>query len=318
MDVRLIDRPMVDASAWAALARGGSFFQTLAWADVCAAGIGPQARSVFLCGFEGDGLWAGLPAVITRRLGQRSFFSMPYGTYGGILFAPEVGAERRREFVLRLNDFLRAERFAQVEITDFEGSLAGGSAYPLVRVALSTHVIPLSAEAEYHPPDKKIEGHLRTGRKTGAEIVAVEQDTLDDFYELYRRTEVRHGRKKPRYHRRMFEQVWRLLSGTGMLYWNGLLVEGRLAGSQISFIFGETLFSWQTVSDYDLRQYKPNHLLLDDAIRYGLGRGVRRVNLGGSPEGAAGLREYKERWGGQAVMYDAYSYRSRWHRLVRR
>lgn len=318
MDVRVIERPAMDSSAWASLARGGSFFQTLPWADVCTAGIGRRAKAVFVCGFDQGELKAGLPAVITRRFRQTSFFSMPYGTYGGVLFDSGLGAEGRRSFLTHLDDYLDAGRFAQVVITDFAGSLADWAPRRLTRTVLSTHVVSLASDGEYHPPDKKIEGHLRAGRKTGAEIVGVDEDMLDDFYDLYRRTEARHGRHKPRYHRRMFEQVRRQLADSGMLYWNGLLVEGRLAGSQINFIYGDMLFSWQTVSDYDLRQYKPNHLLLDDAIRYGLGRGVRRVNLGGSPEEAEGLRDYKERWGGQTVEYAVHSHRSALHRLVRR
>ncbi len=318
MDVRIIERPAVGLPAWEALVGQRSFFQTVAWADVCAVGMGPQARAVFLCAFE-DGVYrAGLPAIITRRFGLKSFFSMPYGTYGGAVYSPGVDDEFRRRFCDCLATTLEAGGFWYIDIADYFDSLQLWPDCPLIRTRCETHIIELQNGVEFMPSDKGTAGDIRAGEKRGGRIVTIDSSRLDDFFRLYRLTEQRHGRTRLRYSREFFGAILDHLAGTDRMYWTGFEAEGTLIGSQINFIHGDTLFYWQAVSDYDKRWYKPNQALLYDAILHAGRRGLRQVNLGGSPEDAAGLRKFKEQWGGRPVTYDVYSYRSRLHKLVRR
>lgn len=317
MDFHVIERPTVDLSAWETLVRKESFFQTATWADVCAAGIGRRARAVFLCGFEGNVLKAGMPAIISNRFGLRSFFSMPFGTYGGAAFAPDVDDESKSRFGRWLSEMIEAGRYWQVEISDYNDSLHSRSGCSLVRSRYETHVVDLPEGVEFVPPDKGTSADVRAGEKRGGKIVTVDADRLDEFCRLYRLTEARHGRTRRRYTRDFFAAILQHLGDTGRLHWTGLEADGMLVGSQINFIHGDTLFYWQAVSDYEKRWFKPNHVLLYDAIRYAQANGIPRVNLGGSPRGAASLRKFKEQWGGRPVEYDVYSYRSRLHRLVR-
>lgn len=318
MDVQIIERPAMDLPAWNALVRQRSFFQTIAWADVCAAGMGAQARAVFLCAFEDGGLKAGLPAIITSRFGLKSFFSMPYGTYGGAVYSPDFDDEFKRRFCDGLTKTLAAGGFWHMDITDYFESLRLWSDCPLIRTRCETHVIELQDGVEFIPPDKGTAGDIRAGEKRGGMIVTIDSGRLDDFFRLYRLTEKRHGRTRLRYSREFFGAILDHLGGTDRLYWTGFEAEGVLIGSQINFIHGDTLFYWQAVSDYEKRWYKPNQALLYDAILNAGGRGLRQINLGGSPEDAVGLRKFKEQWGGRPIAYDVYSYRSRLHRLMRR
>ena len=53
-----------------------------------------------------------------------------------------------------------------------------------------------------------MEGHIRSGRRAGGKIIAVDSaDLIDAFYDLYRATERRHGRKRPRHPRRFFRAL---------------------------------------------------------------------------------------------------------------
>ena len=319
MIFRQIDRPELDQPAWDSLTEPVSFFHSSVWSDVWVDALAPRGTAVFLCGFDGRSLVAGLPAVITRRLGIRSFYSMPNGTYGGAVFASGIDDNARQEFRDGLAAYLRQARFDRVEIADFYGALTDWPDSPLGKSSAATHMIDLKDGVAYRPPDKKIMGHLHAGQKSGGEIVRVTDEMgLDPFYRLYRMTEGRHGRKRPRYTRRFFACLLRRMADNPALYWTAVLLDGEMIGSQINFIQGKTLFNWQTVFDYEMRQHKPNHLLLEDAIRVGMARGVGRVNLGASPPEADGLIDYKERWGGIRHEYNILSYRSLRHRLLRR
>lgn len=318
MDVRIIERPAVDLPVWEALVRQRSFFQTVAWADVCATGMRGQTRAVFLCGHEDNVLKAGLPAIITRRFGLKSFFSMPYGTYGGVAYAGNVDDEVKRQFCNCLATTLDAGGFWYIDMTDYFDSLRLSPDCPLIRTRCETHILELQEGGEFIPPDKGTAGDIRAGEKRGGRIVTIDSGRLDDFFRLYRLTEQRHGRTRLRYSREFFGAILDILGGTDRLYWTGFEAEGTLIGSQINFVHGDTLFYWQAVSDYDKRWYKPNQVLLYDAILHAGKRGLRQVNLGGSPRDAVGLKKFKEQWGGRPIAYDMYSYRSRLHRLMRR
>jgi len=320
MDFKVIERPMLDVAAWEKLSARASFFQTIAWADICSDAMGSRARPVFICGFKDRRLRAGMPAIVTSRFGLASLYSMPYDTYGGIIFDDRISAEDKDDFYTGMVAYLRKDLYSRIVITDFSASLAGCEKRCdlHVRTAL-THVIPLSSDRTYEPPDKKTRGHVRRGKKEGAEIVTIDsEEYLDEFFNLYCLTEKRHGRETPRYDRHFFDTLLLRLADSNTLLWLGVIADGEMIGSQINFIHADTLFNWQTVSDYDKRRFKPNHLLLDYAIDVARERTLSRVNLGASPEDAEGLIDYKDRWGGRQVEYDIYYYRSGLRKLLGR
>lgn len=317
MKFRVLDRDELDVSAWNDLAANGSFFHTVSWADICVSGIGNRARSVFLTLYDDNRLAAGMPAIITRRFGFRTLSSMPFGTYGAPIFAPDSTPENRRQFMTHLNQYLQKEKFSSVVIADFEGRLSEWDRAVIRRGRCLTHVIDLDDE-EFHP-HKKIEYDIRAGQKADSKIIRLDNSSrVADFYRLYRMTEKRHENRGPRRGFEFFEAILDHLADSHTLYWTGLTVEDSLVGSQIHFIHGGTLFNWQTVSDYEMRRYKPSQLLMNDAFRYAAEQGLTRINLGASPPEASGLIRYKERWQGKKVEYDLLTARSWYRKLLGR
>lgn len=307
MEFRVIDRKSLDVGAWEELTRRSSFFHTHQWVDTCVEGLSPGARAEFLCGYEGGRLVAGMPAVIVSRLILRSFYSMPYGTYGEVVLADGADAALRDEFYIHLVRYLKKGRFSRISITDFDRNFSRLIEPFLSHSGSFTHIIRLGGDDEHTPPDRKINGHIRAGQRAESEVEVVRtREQLNEFYRLYEMTEKRHGSIKLLYSRHFFNSVMKHLGGTPMLYWNCLMHEGRMIGSCINFIYNDSLFNWQTVSNYEYRHLKPNHLLLSESIRYGIGRGVNEINLGASPPYAHSLIDYKERWGGARVDYDSY------------
>jgi len=307
MDFRIIDRRSLDVEAWERLTRSASFFHTHQWADTCVDGLSPGAHAVFLCGYEGDRLVAGMPAVIRKRLMLKSFYSMPYGTYGEAVLAEGANGNIRDEFYVHLVKYLKNGRFSRISITDFDRNFSSLIEPFLVHREVFTHIIYLDGRDEHNPPDRKINGHIRAGQRADSEIGTVRsRDQLNAFYRLYEMTEKRHGSIRPLYSKHFFASILRHLGDSPMLYWNCLMSGEEMVGSCINFIFNDSLFNWQTVSNYEYRHLKPNHMLLSESLRVGLERGAVRANLGASPPYAHSLIDYKERWGGVRVEYDSY------------
>jgi hypothetical protein len=318
MDFRVLDREELDIPAWDNLVRNGSFFQTQSWAEICVDGVATEARSLFLCGYDRNRLAAGMPAIITSKYGMKSLYSMPDGTYGAPVFSTKNDPEFNRTFLDNLAKYLQAEKFSKVMIVDFEGRLSEWSEHSLNRSGYFTHLVSLEKPEQFRP-HKKIEYDLRAGQNIKSEIIRIQSKSqVDEFYRLYRLTESRHGRKKPRYSKRFFESIFHHLSDSEMLYWTGMMAKGAMVGSQIHFIYGDMLFNWQTVSDYAARQYKPSQLLMNNAINHALKEGLKKVNLGASPPEAEGLIRYKERWHGRRVDYDILTARSGLRKMLGR
>ncbi len=319
MNCTVFDYQSLDRPAWEKLSRYGSFFHTHRWMRICIDGLTPHVDGIFICGFENGALVAGMPAIVTKHFGLSSFYAMPYGTYGETVFDPSLEADRRAEFYRFLIDYLKTQRFSRVAITDFDGTLHGITTNQLKCERCFTHIISLNGNEEHNPPDKKVNGHIRAGQRAETNITRLtSQEQLEEFYSLYELTERRHGRRRPLYRKEFFASILRHIGDSETLYWNCLISEGAMIGSCINFIFNGSLFNWQTVSDYESRRLKPNHVLLADAIRRGVEAGVKQVNLGASPHDAQGLIDYKERWGGIRVDYDCYCYNSWIRRLLKR
>lgn len=323
MEFRVIDRQSLDVTEWDRLSRAGSFFQTVTWADVCVRGLpanrlGVRADAVFLCGYDNGRLVAGLPAVITRRLGVPSFDSMPNHTYGSALFAVGLSEELKEDFIANIAGYLNGRRFSRITITDFERRLRNRDAIGLRPECSLTHIVMIDSIEDFEP-HRRIKRDLRTAAKSEYTITPVRSGSdIDAFYRLYRLTERRHGRRRPLYRRGFFHALADVMADSKMLYWPGLVIEGTMVASQINFIHGNTLINWRVVSDYEWRRYKPSQLLLYDAIEKAASMGVTRINLGASPPDAEGLIAYKERWGGMKVEFDIYSHRSRLRRMMGR
>lgn len=291
----------VDREQWDRISATGSFFQTFPWVEICSAGL--DAEAVFVCIYEKDKLIAGMPGIIVSRFGFKSFLSMPYDTYGGALFDSDLASEKRREIAVKLLSYVISMRFSAIIITDqkqyLKSEISNSS-----RLAF-TQIVDMGENPTLDPPDKKIMGHIRAGQKRDSQIVDIQTtEQLDRFYELYRQTAERHGDKIPRHAKRFFETICDKLAGPDKMIFIALMVDDKMAGAHLGFLDSDTLINWQTVSDYELRQFKSNHLLMHEAASRAIKKGIRYINLGASPGGADGLVDFKQRWGGVRNEYD--------------
>lgn len=248
-----------------------------------------------------------MPAVITKKFGMRSFYSMPYGTYGEVVMAEGTDDTQRDEFYVHLVIYLKKGRFSRIAITDFNRNFSRLSEPFLSHTESFTHIIKLNGNGPHFPSRKSVGRHIRSGLKADTSLVEIStKEHVKEFYKIYEMTEKRHGSIRPLYSRHFFNSILKHLGGTDILYWKSLVYKDRMIGSSIKFIYHDTLFSWQVVSDYEYRHLKPNHVLMFDGIQMGNKAGIKKINLGSSPRYAQSLIDYKESWGGEKVEYDTY------------
>lgn len=308
MNIRIENLQTVDRIKWAKLVEAGSFFQSYDWVDICATGLDGEA--VFICSYEREKLIAGFPGIIVKRYGFRSFLSMPFDTYGGVLFSGEFPNDEKENIAAELLSHIRSQNYSAVIITDRKRILRNGVPASAIRTAF-TQMVDLGDEPELEPPDKKIMGHIRSGQRLDSQIVDIETDEqVRQFYGLYCETARRHGDKSPRLSLTFFETVFNKLSGSDKMIFIAVMVDQNMVGARLAFIDNKNLINWHMVSDYDSRQYKANHLLMYETMTRAIKRGVRYVNLGASPEDAVGLIDFKKRWGGVQEEYDIITFKS--------
>jgi lipid II:glycine glycyltransferase (peptidoglycan interpeptide bridge formation enzyme) len=93
--------------------------------------------------------------------------------------------------------------------------------------------------------------------------------------------------------------------------------DGQLLGFALSFIHKEEAYYWEGVTLREGEGLRPADALFTDLFTMALGRGLKRVNLGGSPQGAEGLVRYKEAWGASPVEYLSYVRITPWFNRLR-
>ncbi len=318
MDIRCYRLADLDTAAWDALTSHATIFHSRYWANVCEHGLRSLAQAMFYIGYLDGTPVAGCPLVTTRKMGLTSAYSMPFGTYGGIIESDSGSDGHKVELIKHLQREFSNSGYSMISIVNSPtaGDIPWGG---YLRDEYSTHIIPLPGDDQYYPDDKKIEGHIRAGLKRGGEIIPIESESqVGDIIQLYHETERRHGRIRPIMPDNLFISLFQTFCDNPALYWTALLAENRIIGSMINLFYRDTMMNWQTVSDYEMREYKPNQLLLADAIAEAQRRGMLYINLGASPPDAEGLRDYKSRWGGREEKYAIYSKVSHLRKLIGR
>ncbi len=319
MEFRIITRPELDHRAWDKLTQGASFYQTRYWADVCTQGIAGEAQALFLSGFRKSRLVAGMAAIVTARLGKGSFYSMPYGTYGGFVFDNDATDDEKREYSKGLGSWLQSGNFSLLEIVNFEGCWNPSIIPDVEKQETFAHIMKLEGANNDFFSGPNVRAEIKAGQRRGTQVVEVQhKDQVKRSYDIYLETEKRHGRIRPVYSQRFFNAIFDFLKSTGKLRWTVAVVKSRIIGSQINFVHGDTLYYWQGVMEYASRQYKPTYLLINDAIEYARNRELAKINMGASPANAPGLIEFKKKWGGVRYDYTIYRRRSRLRKLLGR
>lgn len=277
---------------WVATVPGATLFHHPAWAGLMAGTYGFQ--SGFFTLLDGSGhICAGLPiAEVGRWPHGRRLVSMPFTD----ACEPLATNDRSRtELILKLQIWRRKQHARQLEVRwplPEEPGVFAGATYAF-------HVTSLDRdpEAVFHRFKKtQVQQCIYRAQKLGVEVTrATSWQDMRAFYRLHLMT--RHRLGTPVQPLRYFRLLWERLLMQGF----GFLLLAR-AGEQL--VAGAVFLNWNgsliykySASDAEYWKFRPNNLLLWEAIRWGCENGYRVFDWGRTDLGNRGLREFKNGWG---------------------
>lgn len=281
---------------------GDAFFASRIFAGLWRA---RGAAPVVWCAQEGQDLLAVLPGVVLGRGPLQRFMSMPDGCYGGVFIAPAASSERER-LTAALLDAIVAAGYLKTFLFDFDGHLGRDDRFTVQ--PLETTLVDISAPG-WGPPDRKLLAQIRKAEREGIRIQPLDWARHgSEFMRLMRQTERRHH-NRPRYPESFFRALALAATTDPRLHLVWCEHEGRGVCTHLYVLERGMLQGWQIYFDKAYSFLKPNQYIRFLTCREMAKRGVRTLNLGGSPENAPGLEYYKSRWGGRTLAYRMLSLR---------
>ena len=252
---------------------------------------------------DDDGVAGVIPGVEFGHGFWKRFMSMPDGCYGGVFTDPKHPADQSTT-TAELLDAVIARRYLRTFLFDFDGHLPTDDSR-FQTMDLVTTLVDI-AHPDWVPPDKKIQSQIRKAEREGIELQPMDwAQHGEQFLQLLRMTEVRHQstcKLPPSFFKRLAEAA----QADSRIHWVWCEYQGQGVCSHIYFLERGMLQGWMIIFDKAFSFLKPNQYIRFVTCREMALRGVRLLNLGGTPDNAPGLDYYKRRWGGKDIHYRGF------------
>jgi FemAB-related protein (PEP-CTERM system-associated) len=244
---------------------------------------------VYLLAEDGGEVRGVLPLVMMRsRLFGRRLVSMPFLDYGGILAAPDSGAEPA--LLAAAIEVARGRRAQTLGLRQF---LPTGLPHPATADRV-TMLLDLGTEQEAWkalPSERR--NRIRKGERNGLVAAWGGAELREEFYRVFAVNMRDLG--SPVHSRRFFSVMLEELGGTARV----LLVRdpgGRTVGAAVCLFFRDTIMVPWVSSLREAFTLCPNFVLYWEVMRFGCRRGYRVLDLGRSFLNK-GTFEFKRQWG---------------------
>jgi len=258
---------------------------------------------------------AGFPFILSDKYRLKRVYSMPFGTYGGLLVKENLVAEEVRRLYDKIESKFKKLKVISTEVIDFYRNQNSLSKYGYKAVKGYTHILDLSKYVA-NPLHKVKRGAIQAEKK-GVKVTSLSSaERIRDCYELVQKRDKGLGLKKSKYPLGLYENIWNILASEKELLWRVATIEDRIIAFQINYLFKDTIYYWEGASKLEALHLRPNDALFKDTIQWGISQGYRYYNLGGSPKNAEGLVRFKEAWGGERKDYLIYSKKTFWYKTA--
>lgn len=258
---------------------------------------------------------AGFPFILSDKYRLKRVYSMPFGTYGGMILSEGFQIEKVAELFEKMDKELRKLRVAGAEVIDFFDQQKRLDQFGYRAEKAYTHILDLS-KYMYNPVHKTKRGAIQA-EKRGVKVEPLSSvEKIRDCFNLVLERDKRHGLKRPKFPLGLYENIWNILKSGQELRWSMATVDEQTIAFQINFLFKDTIYYWEGASLSEALNLRPNDALFFDTIQWGIAQGYRYLNLGGSPENAEGLVRFKEAWGGEKREYLIYNKKKFWYRTL--
>jgi CelD/BcsL family acetyltransferase involved in cellulose biosynthesis len=306
----------VDRSEWNALVEAdprATFFARAEWAELAAGATG--GRAVWLAARDAGRLVAGLPAVETPRLGSTILESLPFGTYGGVLSAPDCPPSAPRELLDLYVGLARGPRVAAAHLMDLAGIPDGLPGFGARDEGAQIVRLDRPFDEIWGAFRPSARNKVRKARKAGVTVRRARGEAdFAAYHSMLQESAARWG-ERSLFGLGFFLGLSRL-PGEGVQMWVAEH-EGRVIGADLNLVEHGWIMNWGNVSRTDAQRFAPNNLLHAAAMERGVEEGHRVYDLGSSA-GIAGVDAFKAAFGTERIPLRLLSLEKPWYRLAKR
>jgi CelD/BcsL family acetyltransferase involved in cellulose biosynthesis len=320
-----IERLSEPPSAWAELCRNdprATLFTHPRWMEAVLRAF-PGHRPLYLVAVDGDRAQGLIPLVRRRRLGLDQILSLPFGTHGGPLVAPNAGPDTVPALARAFRELVSGIRVMRFEMTVFNpgAALEEGLAGELGGWArrMTTHLIDLTPGFDHlwdERYDRNTRNCVRMSERAG--VTAAEETGPEALAVLHRLHEAQ-ARDWTGIHAFSLDALRGVCDTLGT---DARIYVARREGKPLmACLFleheGREIRPWVSGTDPDARPVRASHLLYNHALRDACGRGRRVWDFGGSG-GNQGIEFFKQSFGATPAPVVRFFHVAGWVRRVRR
>jgi FemAB-related protein (PEP-CTERM system-associated) len=262
----------------------GTFFHLTGWKQVIEKVLGH--RCFYLAAYRDRQLSGIFPiAHVRSRLFGNCLVSLPLGVYGGICAEDPASYFKLLKAASDLGDHLGVKYLEMRNRTEpFPTSLPGRDLYVTFTQSLSP-----GPEKLFQNLPKKTRYEVRIGQKAGLEWV--EEEPLDEFYEIYAHNVHRLG--TPVFPKELFVQLRRALPG----HWRLFLVRkgGRAIAGAFCWYFKGSVMPFYVGSLKEFYRDSPNNFMYWKLMEQSCREGLECFDFGRSKRGT-GSFSFKTTW----------------------
>ncbi len=304
----------IDRDAWSRLLAASAAatpFHSIGWLEALERSYESIEGRVLVV--EGDNGYSGaFPFAVQTRLGFLSrILSLPFGTYGGPVVAQDSPRDISKTLWNAFHERIRTARVLSAQVVDLERDTLSCLSHGYKAISTFTHRISLASEyRDVHREvySQNIRKMIRQSRERGVRVEEVTNEKgVGAYAEIAAHTLDRRGAKV--YSEELFMNAFRLMKKECVFHL--AFHEDRPVAGTVHFCSGDSIMNWLTASYPEHWHLRPNNALVDAAIRWAIERGMSDYDFGGTPEGAEGLRRYKESWGAKRHGYVVHARESR-------
>jgi CelD/BcsL family acetyltransferase involved in cellulose biosynthesis len=279
-----------------------TIFNHPSWAQLLSESYGYKSFAMSLRN-DANRVIAGLPVIeVKGLLGRRRLVSLPFTDYSEPLYADPI---YKLPFIERLKALHQQHPARQLEIR--------AKLPPQEEVSFSSdyvlNLIPLSDGIEHvsHNICRMHRQNIRKAKRCGVTIESGhEEQHLRAFYALHLETRRRKG--VPIQPWSFFRKLGELLLASGLGFVLLAYHEDRCIAGAVFLHFNRTLTYKYGASASSGLLLRPNNLIMWTAIEWGCHHGYHVLDMGRTQADDAGLRRYKNGWGGEEneLVYSSF------------
>ncbi len=302
-----------DRAAWqhfVAAHPDANIFQTPAFADVAAGTAGWASRPLAAVDSASGEIAALWPAVHTTVLGGPL---RPLATravlFGGLLAAP---APAGQEALAALLAAVNRRAWARFLFTELRHQITAAAWQPRLEAAgfrwepHLNYLIDLRQpeEALWNGLSSSARRNVRTAQKKGVSALTVsDQAGVGTFYDLLRKVYTHAGVHLTDIS--LFRRAFEALGSLGQFQIVLAMADGVAIGGRASLLYKDRLLDWYAGADREAARLYPNDFLVWHLLQWGHAQGFSVFDFGGAghPDRPYGVRDFKERFGGQLVNF---------------